>query len=306
MSTTSELIDAYTKAFDSDYFKNMQGIQAGLEAMYKSITGNDAYKQIQAWQKVLNDPESSINKSMRMWSEFSKKIDYEKLQECCLTQGLMGIMPLPYSLIYEGMATAMYEQLKDLRFNMAYVRGAIGRIELVESGAYHFAIGSQFAVEHEIQCGREIEAVFNFGVGSYLSKHVLLLRDHGKNGITEGMRVAYDSESLDQSCLTTNIVKGKKVELVNMRTQQTITALLDGNIDAGVWNYDDVLENHCLDDLKVVFLTESEYNEKFSTAVMVIRKNNKYLKKILEKNISVSKTLEILSDVCKGKKHPYY
>ena len=49
MSTTSELIDAYTKAFDSDYFKNMQGIQAGLEAMYKSITGNDAYKQIQAW-----------------------------------------------------------------------------------------------------------------------------------------------------------------------------------------------------------------------------------------------------------------
>lgn len=218
----------------------------------------------------------------------------------------MGIMPLPYSLIYEGMATAMYEQLKDLRFNMAYVRGAIGRIELVESGAYHFAIGSQFAVEHEIQCGREIEAVFNFGVGSYLSKHVLLLRDHGKNGITEGMRVAYDSESLDQSCLTTNIVKGKKVELVNMRTQQTITALLDGNIDAGVWNYDDVLENHCLDDLKVVFLTESEYNEKFSTAVMVIRKNNKYLKKILEKNISVSKTLEILSDVCKGKKHPYY
>ncbi len=79
MSTTSELIDAYTKAFDSDYFKNMQGIQAGLEAMYKSITGNDAYKQIQAWQKVLNDPESSINKSMRMWSEFSKKIDYEKL-----------------------------------------------------------------------------------------------------------------------------------------------------------------------------------------------------------------------------------
>ena len=85
---------------------------------------------------------------------FIEKIDYEKLQECCLTQGLMGIMPLPYSLIYEGMATAMYEQLKDLRFNMAYVRGAIGRIELVESGAYHFAIGSQFAVEHEIQCGK--------------------------------------------------------------------------------------------------------------------------------------------------------
>lgn len=77
--STSELIDAYTKAFNGDYLKNMQVIQVGLEATYKSITGNDAYKQMQAWQKVLNDPESSINKSMRMWSEFSKKIDYEKL-----------------------------------------------------------------------------------------------------------------------------------------------------------------------------------------------------------------------------------
>lgn len=66
--STSELIDAYTKAFNGDYLKNMQVIQVGLEATYKSITGNDAYKQMQAWQKVLNDPESSINKSMRCMS----------------------------------------------------------------------------------------------------------------------------------------------------------------------------------------------------------------------------------------------
>ena len=46
--STSELIDAYTKAFNGDYLKNMQVIQVGLEATYKSITGNDAYKQMQA------------------------------------------------------------------------------------------------------------------------------------------------------------------------------------------------------------------------------------------------------------------
>lgn len=77
--TTSEILDLYTKTFDSEFYKNIQGITAGIEALQKSLVGSDFHKQIQAWQTVLNDPESSINKSMRMWSEFSKNIDYGKL-----------------------------------------------------------------------------------------------------------------------------------------------------------------------------------------------------------------------------------
>ena len=34
---------------------------------------------MQAWQKILNDPESYINKTMNMWSAYSKNIDYENL-----------------------------------------------------------------------------------------------------------------------------------------------------------------------------------------------------------------------------------
>lgn len=233
-------------------------------------------------------------------------IDYVKLQECCLAQGLMGIMPLPYSMTYEGFATAMYEQLKALRFNMAYARGAVGRLELVESGVYQFAICSQYAAEHEIKMGKKIEIALNFGVGSFLSQHALLLRDKNQNGIIDGMKVAYDSDSLDQSHLTKGIVKGKRVELVNIRTQQTVSALMDGTIDAGVWNYDDVLENHYLDNLKVVFLNASEYSDLFSTAVMVIRKDSDYLRKVLEKNINVNTTLRIQDEVRKGKRRPFY
>ncbi|CUN77821.1 hypothetical protein EAI89_13560 [Eubacterium sp. am_0171] len=233
-------------------------------------------------------------------------IDYVKLQECCVAQGLMGIMPLPYSVTYEGFATAMYEQLKNLRFNMAYARGAVGRMELVESGVYQFAICSQYAVEHEMKIGKNIEIALNFGAGSFLSRHVLLLRDQNQNGIADGMKVAYDSDSLDQSQITKNVVKGKRVELVNIPTQQTVTALLEGTIDAGVWNYDDILENHHLYNLKVVFLNASEYSDSFSTAVLVIRKDSGYLKKVLEKNISVSMTLKIQNEVRSGKRHPFY
>ena len=78
-ATTSELLDSYTKMLDSEFYKNLKGITAGIEALQKSLVGSDLHKKMQAWQTVLNDPESSINKSMRMWSEFSINIDYGKL-----------------------------------------------------------------------------------------------------------------------------------------------------------------------------------------------------------------------------------
>lgn len=218
----------------------------------------------------------------------------------------MGIMPLPYSATYEGFATAIYEQLKDLRFNMAYARGAAGRIDLVVSGAYQFAVSSQYAAEYAIDSGKEIEVVLNFGTGSFLSQHVLLLRDVTMDGIVDGMRVAYDSDSLDQSKITQNLVKGKQVELVGIRTQQTIAALRAGIIDAGVWNYDDILENHHLEELKVVFLDASEYNKLFSTAVLLVRKDGGYLKEVLKKYINVKQTMEILEDVRNGRRTPSY
>ena len=233
-------------------------------------------------------------------------LDYGKLQENCLRKGLMGIMPLPYSATYEGFATAIYEQLKDLRFNLAYARGAAGRIDLVVSGAYQFAVSSQYAAEYAIDSGKEIEVVLNFGTGSFLSQHVLLLRDVTMDGIVDGMRVAYDSDSLDQSKITQNLVKGKKVELVGIRTQQTIAALRAGIIDAGVWNYDDILENHHLEELKVVFLDASEYNKLFSTAVLLVRKDGGYLKEVLKKYINVKQTMEILEDVRNGRRTPSY
>ncbi len=232
-------------------------------------------------------------------------MDYRKLQENCMYKELLGIMPLPYSLTYEGFATALYEQLEKLNFNMVYARGAVGRIELVTSGIYQFAICSRFAAEEAIQSGKEIEIAFDFGPGSFLTKHVLLFKDHTMNEITEGMRIAYDSNSIDQSSITDHITKGKGVTLVPIRTQQTITALLEGKIDAGVWNYDDIIENKH-NKLHVVELHHSEYNQKFSTAVMVIKQGNSWLQALLNKYVNVKQAVDTIESVRSGKREPYY
>lgn len=237
---------------------------------------------------------------------YIEKIDYVKLQDSTLVQELMGIMPLPYSRTYEGLVTAVYEQLKDYRFNMAYARGAVGRIKLVEAGTYQFAICSQYAAEYAIENGRNIEIAQNFGEGSFVSRHVLVLRDSKADGIRDGMRVAYDCDSLDQSELTKRLIKGRKVKLVDIRTQLTLAALDEGIIDAGIWNYDDILETKSFEGLHFVSLNEQEYSSKFATAVIVIQKGDAYLKEVLDKNISKKYTLTILEEIRKQKRRPSY
>lgn len=237
---------------------------------------------------------------------YIKDIDYIKLQESCLQKQILGIMPLPYSRTYEGFATAIYKQLKNLKFNMAYSRGAVGRINLVELGTYQFAIVSQYAAEYAISLGSNIDVIINFGEGSFLSKHILVLKDKNANSIEDGMRVAYDEDSLEQSIITKKLIKDKKVELVDIRVQQTIPSILSGDIDAGILNYDDIIENYHLDNVNIVFLSDNEYNKLFSTAVLVIKKGNTYLKEILSKNINVQDTINILNDVKEGKIDTYF
>lgn len=251
--------------------------------------------------KYLKDNQAVTIKYHGHLGAYIEDIQYGKLQNCCIKKELLGIMPLPYSVTYEGFAAAIYAALGDLNFNMAYARGAEGRIRLVESGTYQFAVVSQYAAEYAIENKGDIEIVFNFGKGSFLSRHILLLRDKAKDGICDGMRVAYDSSSLDQSHITGKLIRNRKVELVETRTQNIVTALLEGKVDAGVWNYDSIVDNNN-NRLKVVTIGESDYNDSFSSAVIVIKKGDEYMRALLEKYINIPSVLNILKEVREGKR----
>ena len=254
-----------------------------------------------AFQHLKNSGAITI-KSHGHLGSFIGSIDYGRLQSYCIQKDLLGVMPLPYSVNYEGFATAIYEELNRYHFNMAYVRGAVGRISLVESGSYQFAVCSQYAAEKAVKEGKNIEVVLNFGPSSFLSRHVLLLRDKEKSGIEDGMRVAYDSNSLDQSKLTRDIIAGKNVKLVDLRIQNTIRALKDNKIDAGIWNYDAIDKDQ--DEVKVVFLERTRDMERLSAAVIVIKKNNQALKELLAGAINAERVMQTVEDVVKGKKNP--
>lgn len=93
---------------------------------------------------------------------------------------------------------------------------------------------------------------------------------------------------------------------MDIRVQQTLSAIEDGVIDAGVWNYDDIIENPSEGRFHVEFLEDDEYNSRFSTAVIVIQKGNSSLEQFLKKNIRIEYTLNVLDKVRKQKMRPFY
>jgi len=272
---------------------------AGYQEEFKVSRGT-----IQNAFQYLKDSEAITIKSRGHLGSFIETIDYGRLQSHCIQKDLLGIMSLPYSANYEGFATAIYEALGRYHFNMAYSRGAVSRINLVETGSYQFAVCSQYAAEKAVSEGKDIEVVLNFGPKSFLSQHVLLLRDKEKNGIEDGMRVAYDPDSPDQSKLTREMIVGKNIKLVELRTKNTVSALRDNKIDAGIWNYDAIELNQ--DELKIVFLDRLPDVERLTAAVIVIKKNNYALKELLLSSINIKRVMQTVEAVVKGKKKANY
>ena len=236
---------------------------------------------------------------------YIKALDYRKLQGCCTKKEILGIMPLPYSRRYEGLASAFYDQLSDLSFNMAYARGAQSRVRLVDSRTCHFAITSRYAALELIQEGMNVKVSLDLGPESYLSSHVLVMR-RGNDRIRKGMRVAYDENSLDQKSITLAVTASVPVEFVSLRTQQTVSALLEGRIDAGVWNYDAVMDHPALQELSVIQLPRQQYTDSFTSAVVVIHKDNWTLDRLLTSRITKEETMRMIDECIMERRVPVY
>ncbi len=237
---------------------------------------------------------------------FIETIDYHKLQNACIVKSMLGTMPLPYSMGYQGLATAFYDALSELECNMVYIRGAETRVRMVEQGVFQFAICSQAAAEKMISDGATIKTILNFEKESFLTKHVLVLRDKSVTGVEDGMRIAYDRASIDQRLLVDLLTTNRKdVKYADVRYNQTLAALESGKIDAGIWNYDDILENPHKE-MHFIDIEEGLETSKFTSAVLVVRKDEEAVEQILTKYITVPKIRKIQSLVKSGKLTPNY
>lgn len=168
---------------------------------------------------------------------FIKKLNRPILLEKADLSAVIGAIPVAYSLLNQGLATGLtyaYQQA-EIPLVLAQIRGAKNRLHFLRTGRCDFAIISKLTWE-EIKQEGEFDLILEFGPGSNVGDHVLLMPEHHAGEITDGMKVGVDSSSVDHLRLTLEECEGKSVQLVEISYGQSIEKLLSGEIDVTIWD----------------------------------------------------------------------
>jgi hypothetical protein len=274
---------------------------AEYSAKYETARGT-----VQAALKLLEDNKAVQIEPRGHLGTFITYINYELLWEFTDFSTIMGVMPLPYSKLYEGLATGLYKEAenRNLPFSLAYMRGAENRIKALSKGRYDFAVVSRLAAKHSIKNGSSIDIALQFGKYSYVNEHVIVFSDTLKKSIEDGMKIGVDKSSIDHYLLTLEQCRGKKVEIVDLPYNQVVQKLMTGEIDAAVWNIDEIIERK--HNIKYYPLEINNFSGEDTEAVLIINKSNFGIKNLLEQFIDCRKVVEYQKRVTAGELIPNY
>ena len=218
------------------------------------------------------------------------------LQQYCSRTQISGLMPLPYSRSLECLATALYKCFSNqqLKFVLSYTGGSSNRYSMLLSDTFDFVISSKAAALKTIEDGYPVEIAMDLGKSSYLSKHVLVFGPQMDARLRDGLRIGIDNESFDQRQLTYKVLQSYTVELIEIKRQRFLKAIKDNYIDASIWNYDEIFEKdyegfQCVD-------LEFENIDDFSSAVIVIKEKDAFIKNFLENSLDLEQ-MELLREM---------
>jgi hypothetical protein len=231
-------------------------------------------------------------------------VDYKVLWEFAGFGTIVGGMPLPYSKKYEGFATGLYKAAmdSDIPFSLAYMRGASERLKALKGDRYDFAVVSKLAANHAIKEKMDLEIAIEYGNYTYVNNHVIIFGDANKSYIEAGMKIGIDRSSIDHFVLTLKQCEGLNVEFINLAYNQIIAKVLSKEIDAAIWNIDDILEKK----LDVKYTSIKSSNEEDTEAVIVVNRCNYGIKNVLQHYINMEEVLDCQSKVINGLMIPNY
>lgn len=227
------------------------------------------------------------------------KKNQKKIIELSKLNYILGVMPLPNSKRYEGLATGIKSSFEDngIIFHFAYMQGSNIRLKMLKEGKYDIAVISNLAYQNIND--KDIELLYNLGSNTYVNEHVLL-----KNKKIDKMKkIGIDKNSEDQYYLSKQYFEGKNVEFVEISSDKIIKKIYDKEIDAGILSIDEV-DDISLNNLSIIHF-DIEGKRLANEAVIVINKRNyvlrKLLKKIINPNYIISVQNKVIDDLVKPK-----
>jgi hypothetical protein len=236
---------------------------------------------------------------------FVHSVNYNALRKYTDTAVTACVMPLPYSLRYEGLATAFSElgnAKKSGKFFLAFMNGSGRRIKALLERRYDCALVSRKAAEGHIEKGAAIGIAATYGPRSFLENHVLVFSTKSPAKIKT---LGIDKESLDQEFLSKRFLKAHpKVRVVNLAYTHIIRRILAGDADAAVWNVDYIKEHN--PPLHFAPLDLSDCAEAMTEAALVVRKNDMITIDYLRRHFPVGEVLKTQEAVLNGRRIPEY
>lgn len=261
---------------------------------------------IQKSIQILKDSKAIILKMRGTLGTYLINKDTNTLLQFAGIHFIVGAMPLPYSKLYEGLSAGILKSIRehiDIPVNMAYMRGAKRRIEMVLKGRYDFAVVSKYAADQYLKENPEtIDVILNFGPQTFLNGHAFIFHNKDKTEIEDGMKVGIDYDSIDQAILTEKMTRDKNVTLVPLNYSHFIANLENKTIDVLLWNADEV-ENEDLTYNIVKLTNEGQEN---TEAVLIVDKYKQDLMKLFQISIDVYTVCDTQQQVLRGLITPSY
>lgn len=219
---------------------------------------------------------------------------------------ITGVMPLPYSKKYEGLATGITSQFEQLgiSLNIAFMRGSKPRLHGVKDGRYDFALVSKFSAIEEMKKDRLLKIALEFGAKTYVSEHAVIFSDPDKKQITDGMKVGIDSFSTDQQILTNAEVQGLDIEYLEFNYMHLLQHLKAQTVDAMIWNVDEI-DPTAYNIQSLTTPLALQFEKQMNEAVCVIHSENRKMEYILQL-LSLTRIVETQTQVVNGDLIPKY
>jgi DNA-binding transcriptional ArsR family regulator len=233
---------------------------------------------------------------------FLADMDRPKLWETSQSGLLLGLMPLPYTRRYEGLATGLRASLEELQvpFSLAFMSGAETRLKALKQG--NFAIVSKLAARWLKRHRAAIREVVDFGPDTFVEGHSLVWAPKARR---KNPRVGIDLESPDQVEFARREF-GDDAELVDVPYLQVVDRLRAGAFDVAIWARDALRE---VGDLEVGdFQSEAARSviPLNTTAVLVTSASDDLTAALIENELDVEQILRIQREVLSGERPPRY
>ena len=210
-------------------------------------------------------------------------------------------MPLPYTRLYEGLASGLKAQFDGIPFYYAHMRGADIRVECLLNGVYDMAVVSRLAAESYLaQDGLRITLAL--GPHTYVGEHQRICR---KGESADVKHVGLDNRSADQKIMTEACFGNRDVELIDMPYHESLQRIAKGDVDAVIWNVVAEAELAVLG-LEATPLTNDPRFLQATEAVVLTRAEDYAMQQLLRAVVNKEALLAHQQRVANGEQEPSY